>query len=174
MMKNIVENAVDPLHFDGTQFSVDEAVKYLNDRLSRDGFNLIIDNKLNRFFIDAPELNIIDGEKLYELRSEFILDQINKAKDKLVKGDYDGAITNARSLCESVQAELIRINNGIVPNSGDLNDFFKEVRKILKMNIDKQCCSSNEIIQVLSGLHSIITGFAGISNNMYIPLRAEH
>jgi len=55
----------------------------------------------------------IKTEKLDTLSHNFIKEQINKCDKKISCHDYDGAITNARSLIESLQEEIIRKNESI-------------------------------------------------------------
>jgi hypothetical protein len=42
------------------------------------------------------------------LSHAFIMEQIEKCRTKMNQGDYDGAITNARSLVEAVSAAIER------------------------------------------------------------------
>jgi hypothetical protein len=46
--------------------------------------------------------NIIDTEIMNKVSIEFINQQIIKCKTKMDSGDYDGAITNARTLVEEI------------------------------------------------------------------------
>ena len=77
-----------------------------------------------RSFLDG---GIVPNENLDTLSDEFINDQIRKARDKLAQDDYDGAITNVRSLVEAFQEEIIRRSGAEVPKyDGDLLKLYKK------------------------------------------------
>ncbi len=117
--------------------------------------------------LEESEINsAINIESDISLSHEYITEQIQKSTEKIKKKDYDGAITNARSLVESFQEELIRKAGAEVPNyAGDIGKLYKTTKKV--MNFDSsQKDLSDTLKQVLSGLNSIMMGIAGLSNKM--------
>ena len=105
----------------------------------------------------------VNTSQINALSHEFINEQSNKIRQKLLSGDNDGVITNVRSILEAVQEEIIKKSNGTVPDhSGDLIKLYKEVRKNLNLDADNNI--SEVLKQILSGLNSINTGLAGLSN----------
>ena len=100
------------------------------------------------------------------LTQEFISSQIQKCDAKLSAQDFDGAITNARSLVEAVLREMEHRLTGVKPaTGGDLVKQYKRVQKLLNLDpSDKRM--HTPLQQVLTGLASITTGLAGIRNAM--------
>ena len=79
--------------------------------------------------------------------------------------DFNGAITNSRSLAEAVMIEIIEKYEGKeIKNDGKLDNLYKQVKKILNLTIDPKVMPAT-VIQILSGLDSIVSGLAGLSNN---------
>ena len=94
------------------------------------------------------------------------MEQIEKCRTKISIADYDGAITNARSLVEAV---LTAIEKKCVPDTpdydGDLPKLYKRVRGHLNLSPDNPKISES-LKQTLTGFISIIQGLAGLSNKM--------
>src|SRR6202167_6851937 len=62
------------------------------------------------------------------LSHAFIMEQIEKCRTKMSQGDYDGAITNARSLVEAVLAAIGKEFDPNAPNyDGDVPKLNKRV-----------------------------------------------
>lgn len=168
---SIIEDAVDPRHFLGTDFDVSSAVEHLNRYLKYDEIKLIKNGsnykatKTNKSITAPPTfVKSLDTKKGSHA---FIIEQNNKCQEKLNAGDYDGAITNARSMVEAVFEEIISqtTQKDITKHDGDLNKLYKEIKK--NLNLDpNQPKLSETLKQTLSGLNSIVTGIAGISNKM--------
>ena len=105
-------------------------------------------------------------DDIHEISNVFINEQIDKCNKKIVDEDYDGAITNARSLLEEV---LLSIESKILgyksEYDGNLMKLYKRVSKIL--NLDPNDASTeNNLNEITRGLTSIISGLSGISNNL--------
>lgn len=177
-LKEIIESVVDPRNHispedissleTGTKSSrsqLDEIVDYLNKFLFYDGYALKKDESNTLYKVFHLDGGIVTNENLDTLSDEFINDQIRKAKEKLAQDDYDGAITNARSLMEAVQEEIIRRSGAEVPNyRGDLLKLYKETKRVL--NLDPSQELSDILKQILTGLNSIVSGLSGMSNKM--------
>lgn len=169
-IKAAIESAVDQRYYLDTKFEAQDVVEHLNQYLIYDGYRLV-QNGL-RYTLCPSEANITTETEFVKKFSPhkgshaFILEQIDKCRDKLNSNDYDGAITNARTMVEAVFEELIKDANAEVPkHDGDLNVLFKAVKK--NLNLDAaQVDLSETLKQMLSGLSSIVTGIAGISNKM--------
>jgi hypothetical protein len=81
-------------------------------------------------------------------------------------GDYDGAITNARSLVEAVLAAIEKECDSNAPGyDGDLPKLYKRVQKHLNLSPDNPKISDS-LKQTLTGFISIICGLSGLSNKM--------
>lgn len=164
----LIEMVVDPRHYLGTDFEVEEAVKYLNQFLEFDGFNLI--KQTNRYHLSSLRKNIISFEHTILNNNapniEFIQEQISKCQTKINAGDNDGAITNARTLLESVLLEIeSKIKGERQEYNGDLLQLHKRVRTLLNLEPSRKDISDS-LKQVLSGMISIVNGIAPMRNKM--------
>lgn len=175
-IKEIIESSVHPPDYEADpwetkpkspKLSLEKTVSYLNKFLAFDGYTLKLEkggttSKYRVFQLGGP---IIATERLTTLSHEFIDGQVKKAKEKLANSDYDGAITNARSLVEAIQEEIIRKSGAEVPKwDGNLMKLYKATQKTLNLNPSKDL--SDTLNQILRGLSSLVSGVAGLSNKM--------
>jgi hypothetical protein len=117
------------------------------------------------FDIRPTNNKTVEINTIIEFNHSFIQEQITKAKSKLTNTDYDGAITNARSLVEAFQEEILRKNGSEIPkHDGDLQKLYKETKKALNLEVSKDL--DDTLKQILAGLNSIISGVGGLSNKM--------
>ncbi|OLN28967.1 abortive infection family protein [Desulfosporosinus metallidurans] len=119
-----------------------------------------------RFFVDfdLEPMHHIDCKGLKELGFDYIKEQMQKCEVKIDNSDYDGAITNARTLVESVCLFILEENNVSSDCDGNLIKIYKEVNKVLKTDpslYEEECFK-----QILSGMVSIINGLASLRNRM--------
>lgn len=169
-MKSVIEDALDPRHYLNTDFDVVIVVDHINQYLAYDRFQVVKDGlcyivKSNQNS-GLPTLTFVNSLSSQKGSHAFILEQSDKCREKMESGDYDGAITNARSMVEAVFEEILRRTNQNSPNhDGDLNKLYKDVKKVLNLDPGQQDLSDT-LKQILSGLNSIVTGIAGISNKM--------
>lgn len=163
-LKKIIEASVDPREFiELPELDYDFAAIEINKFLSFDKFELKKFDKLYRI-VDTTGF-IVEAETVKGISHEFIREQISKCKRKIDESDFNGAITNARSLIEAVLIEIIEENEGKeINNDGKIDNLYKRVKKILNLNNDSGTLPPT-VIQILSGLDSITTGLAGLSNN---------
>lgn len=145
------------------------ALDHVNARLRYDGYEVSLDGE------GVPGVRTLQGSLVTfahaNARSDadvhrFLDEQLDKCDQKLRGGDYDGAITNARSLAEAVLIDLERQLSTDPPDyDGDLLRLFKRVQKLLDLEPTRPDVD-NTLKQVLSGLASIVSGLAGTSNKM--------
>ena len=124
VFKDVIENAVDPRNFFGSDFSVEEAVDYINQYLEYDGYKLTLESNKYRLASLDKDIIIIEHAILNNnaLNIEFVREQISKCKSKIESSDYDGAITNSRSLLESVLQEIeLKITSNNQKYDGNIN-----------------------------------------------------
>lgn len=132
-LKELIENFCHPINFLDTDFDIGEAVDRLNSYLKFDGYRL--EKFGEEYKVIKTEDNLVEIEEVAFLNSgevnrKFIQEQISKSKRKIGQEDYDGAITNARSLLETI---LTGIEDKLVKEpteyDGKLNRLFNRVRK---------------------------------------------
>ena len=112
-----------------------KSIKQINDYLKFDDYEL---KEVGKFYkIHDVKGIVVDPETVQGLSHEFIKEQIKKCQNKIAQGDFNGAITNARSLVEAVMIKIIETHKGEeVNNDGKLENLYKQVKKILRLTID--------------------------------------
>lgn len=164
----IIRAALDDSHFFDTEFSVDKALEYINRYLDRDGFRAVMAGKRCR--LETNTGLAVSSESVLPLRDhlshEFIREQMEKCDKKILESDYDGAITNARSLVEAVLFEIEgRLDAERPDYDGELQRLYKRVQKLLNLDPEKTALAEN-IKMVLRGLTNIVYGLAPLRNMM--------
>lgn len=167
-MAALIREILDPREFLDTNLDQRAAIDFLNQWLKYDGYEIVTDG-------DAVKIRDLQGAAVefkhpFEGSEEdghiFIEQQLAKADEKIREGDWDGAITNARSLLEAVLTELEReLDPDPEPYDGDLPKLFKRVQKLLNLDPARPDVEG-PLKQVLSGLASIVSGLSGLSNKM--------
>jgi hypothetical protein len=145
------------------------AIDYLNRRLKFDGYEITTDGD------GVPRVRSRHGSAVgfvdplpgtSEEAQRFLDEQIHKCDDKLREGDWDGAVTNARSMLETVLCGIERVLDTDAPDyDGDLGKLYKRVQKLLALEPSRPDLEA-PLKQVLSGLSSVVAGIAGVSNKM--------
>jgi hypothetical protein len=167
-LRKLINSIFDTREWLGKDLKPEIAAEHLNNYLKFDGFELIRDGdhlklketgaitvQFDTPFPDSEEVNHI-----------FIEEQGRKCDKKIEDGDFDGAITNARSLVEAVMLEVERqLSAAPLQYDGDLIKLNKRVQSLL--NLDPARKDISEVLrQVLSGLTSVVNGVAGMRNKM--------
>ncbi len=160
--------AVDPRHFLDTDLDCEAVVERLNRFLEYDGY--AIRRRGLRWEViavagDTVEvLNPFDGSG--DLTHEFIAQQLDKSKERLERGDYDGAITSARSLLEAVLSALERKYDPKRPDyDGNLVRLYRRVQQHLNLTPGQEGLAGC-LRQILSGLASVVHGLSTLRNRM--------
>jgi len=162
-LKTILEEFVDPRRYGGDEEFVDTIVTGINQLVKYDGITLIKKGDVHR--IANIKGNFIELEAVSGLGHEFVSEQIDKCQQKIAIEDFNGAITNSRTLCEAVLIHVIEtIEKLEIKNDGNLINLWKRAKKALKIDLKKGEIP-DFVFQILTGLDSTINGLAGISNN---------
>nr|WP_254445219.1 MULTISPECIES: abortive infection family protein [unclassified Anabaena] len=167
-MKNILETAFHPLDFLNGGKDIKSAVDYLNEFLKFDGYQLIaVGNKWKVSQLVDTQIDLLHPyENSVEITHIFIDEQIKKCDRKLTEGDFDGAITNARSLIEAVLSAIEKEFDPQPPKyDGNLPKLYRRVQNHLNLSPGQE--NIGECLQqILSGLTSIVSGLATLRNTM--------
>jgi hypothetical protein len=118
------------------------------------------------FFIDPDAsipLSFDQIEALNDIDYTYITEQIEKCDNKINSGDFDGAITNARNLVESI-CKYILENSKMEYDSTKLNNLYKETANLLQMHPSQHIESAFK--KILSGCFSIVDGLATVRNEL--------
>ena len=142
----------------------DKIIKYWNKYLNLDNYKIVRNNdkyNLEDFTGAKVDLNMA---QINVLSTDFMNEQIDKCNSKIIKGDYDGAITNARSLVEEVLLsveEKATGNRG--ENPGKIIKLYNRVKKVINFD-PSQKGLDDTLKSILSGLSSIINGLGNLRN----------
>ena len=171
--------AVDPRHYLGTEWDCEAVVDRLNLFLEYDGY--AIRRQGLRWEIVAVAGDTVEVLNPFrgsgDLTHEFIAQQLVKSKERLERGDYDGAITNARSLLEAVLSALERNYDPKPPDyDGNLVKLYRRVQRHLNLTPGQEGLA-HCLRQILSGLTSVVHGLSTLRNRMsdshVVTYRAE-
>jgi len=113
--------------------------------------------------IDKLFVGFVSVNNTIKIDFEYIKEQIKKSENKIQSSDYDGAMTNARSLLESV---LLFIMSGLNLNTDNCKGNLPKMYKILanKLDLNHTTCIDASLRQLLSGCFSIIDALSCIRN----------
>jgi hypothetical protein len=158
---------LDPRDFMEANKPLEPAIEYVNRYLAYDGYEVIRLN--NEYRVRDLRGTQVEFESPFGppqgLNHVFIDEQAKKCDQKILAGDFDGAITNARSLLEAVLVEVERtLSPSPVKYDGDLPKLYRRATQALDMDPAGQ--ENLQTKQVLSGLISIVNGLAGMRNTM--------
>lgn len=163
-----IKRALDPRLFHAEQLSIQEAINRLNEVLTYDGVEVVRQGITITVRDSSSPIPQIESANYFEdiQVQSLIDDNIAKCNQKLDQGDYQGAITNARSLVEATLLGIIKEygDEEVAPND-DLLRLFKQVQKLLNLEPDRQDIN-DALKQVLRGLSSIVNGLATMRNKM--------
>ncbi|MCK5127382.1 MAG: abortive infection family protein [candidate division Zixibacteria bacterium] len=164
----LICNVLHPANFIDVKNWDKKEISYLNEYLKYDGYEIEINGKIVNILKKTEgsvELKP-DQKGIDDVNYEFIVEQIDKCKRKLEMRDYDGAITNARSLLETVLLDIhFRIKGEKPEYDGNLPKLYKTAHKMLNLDPSKKDLEDC-LKQILSGLISIVSGTAGASNKL--------
>lgn len=165
----IICHVFDPREFMDTEHEPDAALEFVNKRFEYDGYRVVIDRGKARVRdVDGASVQFASpyGDGTSDAHA-FIDEQIEKSEQKIMDGDYDGAITNARSLLEGIMRDIEIALDANAPQKydGDMVKLYKRIQKLLKLEPSRPDIDG-PLKQVLSGLTGVICGLAAIRNRM--------
>lgn len=165
----LIRAVLDPREWLDFEKPREGAVSYLNDYLKFDGFEIVQDGDF------YSVRNLTGGAVAFDYPSQasravnqlFIEQQIKKCDRKLSENDFDGAITNARSLLEAVLSDVEQelSAESFSPYDGNLVKLYKRVQKLLNLEPSRTDIAE-PLRQVLGGLASVVSGLASLRNKM--------
>ena len=168
LMKQVIATALDPRAFLKHELDMEPIVTKVNENLKHDGYEVVKDGfayKVRELSTGSIKLSM-PAKVSHELTQLAIDENIRKCEEKLAESDYSGAITNARSLVESVLIGIEKEFDQQAPEyDGNLQGLYKRVQKRLHLEPDRKDISDS-LRQILSGLVSIVGGLAAVRNKM--------
>ncbi len=162
-IKKILEEIIDSRYFYDSGLDINVAVEKVNELLQYDGYKI---NKIGLTYkVQSFEGIEIQPENIEKIENEFITEQVTKCDQKILQEDYDGAITNARTLLEGIIVDILKQYKPEYEHKGDLVAAYKNIKTVL--NLDPAAKEYPESIkQLLAGLNSIVNGLSTMRNEM--------
>ena len=114
----------------------------------------IYTNKKNSIQLDAP--------KVFEATHDYITNIAKRANRDVDNGDYDSAITKARTLLEEVFCHALEAKGESPSDKGDIGRLYGQVKALYNMHADKD--TDKRINMLLSGLEKILTAISQMRN----------
>lgn len=162
-LRRVIEAAVRPADYEGSEHLVDSAVAYLNPFLAHHDLRLVRNGK--RYALLAAHA-VVALPQTAILSTDYVRELTEKADGRLADADREGAITAARTMLEAVLVELERALTGAAGDyKGDLPKQFKAVAKQLRID-DERADLDDNFKQVARGLVQVVNGLAPIRNKM--------
>ena len=92
----------------------------------------------------------------------YIRNLAERAQKDIAKGEYDSALTKARTLLEEVFCYVIGMRGAKTNKSGEIRTMYNQVRELYHMH--QNADTDRRINGLLSGLEKILTGIAEMRN----------
>lgn len=164
-LRRIIEAAVRPSDYQGSEHRVEDAVGYLNALLAHDDLRLVRSGRGYR--LNGPSGTEILAEDDQDVLSTGYVDELTeKCVVRLKDGDLEGAITLARTLLEAVLVAIEEdLTGGHGDDRGDLPKQYKRVSKLLRID-DSRSDLDSSFKEVARGLVMVVNGIAPIRNKM--------
>lgn len=119
-------------------------------------------------FLVDPEAPIPQASRqvlrLDKIDFVYITEQIAKCDEKIAVADFEGAITNARNLMESICKYILDDANEQYAEKADLPELYRQTSQLLNMHPSQHAEKSFK--QILSGCFSIVQGIAAVRNEL--------
>jgi hypothetical protein len=102
--------------------------------------------------------------RLKDIDFVYIDEQITKYDERIAAADFEGAITTARNLVESICKYILDDANHVYDETADLPSLYKETSELFTMHPSQHVEKS--LKQILSGCFSIVQGLAAVRNEL--------
>lgn len=133
----------------------DSAYESVEDKALYQKCKVIMDRE--RGYAVAVETPSVAG-----VNREYIVNISSRAMRDIDNGDYDSALTKARTLLEEVFCYVIERTDEKPNDSGEINKLYGQVKQLYNMHQDKDL--DKRINGLLSGLEKILTAIADMRN----------
>ena len=144
------------------EMSVESALEKINEILHFGGNKMVIDNKKVLMVSNStlnPEISV---KNVRNIDSNYIKILAKRAIDNVESGNYDSALTQARTILEETFVYVLEKRN-IQPNTkGNINKLYKQVKDEYKMHGNRD--ADKRVNRLLSGLENIVSSVSEMRN----------
>lgn len=165
--KGVLEKQLYPMNYIGYEgISLDNNIEYLNQFLDFDGYKIVYAGKIPKVISIGADVAFDSNELPKTLHGElrsWIDSHIRKCEQKIADQDYEGSITNARSMVEQLYIWILKNTDGGYDRKieGDLIKLGNAVAK--RFDMDPKLYDT-PLKQLISGMNSQVAGLAGLRN----------
>ena len=135
---------------------INKLLKFSQKELVIVSDNIIIKPTTDDIKIETPKIKNMDGK--------YIQSKANQAKLHMEQGQYDTALTQARTILEEVFCYVLERKNIEPIATGKIGELYKQVREVYNMHIDDN--TDKRVKKLISGLNSIVDAIAEMRNNI--------
>ena len=135
---------------------INELLKFSQRELAIVSDNIIIKPITDDIKIEIPKIKNIDGK--------YIQSKANQAKVHIEQGQYDTALTQARTILEEVFCYVLERKNIEPIAAGKIGELYKQVREVYNIHIDDN--TYKRVKKLLSGLNTIVDAIAEMRNQI--------
>lgn len=140
-----------------------EVLNYMNEYLRIEDYEIsqVGENKYAVYSLKDQDV-ILDDEHFDIISTEFLQEQVDKCESKITRKDYDGAITNARSMVEEILLEIeARVTGKREKYNGKIDQLYGRIKKLINFDTGKEGLNT-PLLQILTGLNSIVSGLGAL------------
>ena len=146
---------------------VSELLNVFNGHLAADGWKLVEKTRISNkpIYVAVEFKNDFEFRNEEEVSEKYAGDQLKKCTDKIVRNDYEGAVSSARAFIEGVFFDIYkRITGEEMPQSGDLPDKYKLIKNLLKLSQEQSPDKSFK--SICDGFSKIVHAIDNLSNSI--------
>jgi len=140
----------------------------INYYLKKDGYQIVEDEEYyeeNTSTYKIVEINPTQIEKSFKTTDSFVHEAYEKIDKRLRDEDYSGAVTSSRTLLEYTIKDIYsQITGDTIDKIDDLQEGFKKVQKLLKLDFDKTIDDNKK--KILRSFVTIINSLAPLFNSL--------
>ncbi|MEK7603278.1 MAG: abortive infection family protein [Patescibacteria group bacterium] len=176
-IKKVIEKQLHPMNYIGHEGVIlGDNIQYLNQFLEFDGYKIVMAGKFPKVLsvgadvqLDVATLPKSLGDNL----QNWIDAHYRKCQQKIADEDYEGAITNARSMVEQLYIWILKNTEGGYDRKleGNLGKIGNEVSR--RFDMDPELYNT-PLKQLITGMNSMIAGLSGLRNKASDAHGTEH
>lgn len=140
----------------------------INYYLKKDGYQIVEDEEYyekNTSTYKIVEINPTQIEKSFKTTDSFVHEAYEKIDKRLRDEDYRGAVTSSRTLIEyTIKDIYTQITGDTIDKVDDLQEGFKKIQKLLKLDFDKTIDDNKK--KILRSFVTIINSLAPLFNSL--------
>jgi hypothetical protein len=141
--------------------TVEEALRLINGQLYFSGVELAVVG--TKFMMrDADGGTVVEVPMIESVNQAYVRDIAKRGTQDALDGNYDSAITKARTLLEEAFCYAIEARGHVPSDKGKINELYKQVKDLYNMHADAKM--DVRVNKLLSGLEKIVSSIGEMRN----------